>query len=481
MLVLHTVQRQDLPITIIERGNLESQVDVPILCGVDDFRRDGINGTPIVWIIPNGSLVEEGDLLVELDSSPIQEQLDEQILETEQARELVLLAEARFENQESQNATDKAEAELQVKLAELELRMFEDEANGTHRLEVEEIRRAIDDLNNEILAAQANLELKRNEKDGIESLFKLGYAGKSEFERTQLDFLQAESTFASKVNRMQTQLATLRKKETYEREMRMLDLCGKLETAHRSLEQVTKNNQAQLTQLKASLEARKEQLSKEEELLVRYQTQFEACKLYAPQRGMVAYAGSRDEEIRAGAAVRMRQKILSIPNLSKMQVRTSVHESILDKVQPGLKADIRVEASSERSYEGTVQSVAVLPQSSRGRSGDTRYYETTILIDGEVEQLKPGMTAVVEVHIDHLTDVVTAPVQSIVEINDQSYVFAEDAGSVERLPVNVGASNDHLVEVVDGLQPGSKIVLNPMSLGNEFLAEQQPESDAVAE
>ena len=480
-LLIHTVKRQDLPITIVERGNLESQDDVPILCGVDDFRRDGINGTPIVWVIPNGSLVKEGDLLVELDASPVREQLDEQILDTQQARELVLLAKARYDNQVSQNLTDEAEAKLKVRLAELELQMFEDEANGTHRLEVEEIRRTIEDLNNEILSAKTNLELKRNERDGIESLFKLGYAGKSEYDRSQLDFQQAESTFAAKVNRLQTQLATLKKKETYEFDMRSLELKGKLETARRGLDQVERNNEAQLTQLKASLDARKEQLAKEEELLKRYQGQFDSCKLFAPQDGMVAYADGKGVEIVAGAAVRMRQKILSIPKLSKMQVRTAVHESVLDQVKQGMRVDVRVDAFSDRVYEGVVHSVAVLPQNA-GRGGDTRYYETIVLIEGEVSRLKPGMTAVVEVHVAHLEEVITAPVQAIIELDNQTFVFAEDDGNIERRPVAVGSANEYLVEVTEGLDSGEAIVLNPMSLGDELLQSDASEpSDNGAE
>ncbi|MEL7267718.1 MAG: efflux RND transporter periplasmic adaptor subunit, partial [Planctomycetota bacterium] len=390
--VWEDVRLGDLPVTVITRGNLESQDDVPVYCGVEDVQRDGINGTPILWIIANGSSVKKGDLLVELESTPMREALDEQTLETEEARSMLIQAKANYDNQIVQNETTEADAKLKVKLSQLELDMFIDEENGSYRLEVEEIRRQIDDVNNEILSSQASMELKRDDAAGVQQLFKLGYAGKNELRRSELAYLQAEGQYAAKINKLETNLASLRKKENYERRMQMMKLEGALKTAERSAEQVKVNNQAKLAQMNAILRARTEQLKKEEERLTRYQTQLKACKVFAPQDGMVAYAVGRTGPIEEGIPVRFRQHMLSLPALNKMQVRTSVHESVLDQMQPGLVVSVGVDAFPDRRYTGLVQSVAVLPDQSGFLGRDTKVYETVITIDGEVESLKPGMT-----------------------------------------------------------------------------------------
>ena len=104
-------------------------------------------------------------------------------------------------------------------------------------MEVEAIKRLIEDIDNEILAAQADLELKKNDMLGIEQLFKLGYAGKAERDRSRLSFLRAESTYAAEINKLSTQLATLEKKEDYERRMELLTLEGAVQTADRDLQQ----------------------------------------------------------------------------------------------------------------------------------------------------------------------------------------------------------------------------------------------------
>ena len=470
-MVYYTVKKTDLPITVTERGSLESQDNVEIICEVDDVYGDGIDGTAILSIVPNGSSVKQDDLLVELDVTLHRDRLDSQVLDTERARAEYIQAQAKFENQKTQNITAEANAKLQVALSRLELDMFTDKNNGSHVLEVEEINRLIDDVKNEILEAQASLELKKNEKRGIEALFKLGYAGKSELDKSRLDFLQAESQLASRLNRLVTQQATLAKKKTFEKQMQKLQLEGNLATAIRDEIQMGRNSTAELAQADAALKAADESLKKEEERLARSKTQIENSKIYAPQDGMVAYASGSSRrysvEIREGARIRLQQKILTLPNLSKMQVRTAVHESVLDQIRKGLPATVRVDAFSDRTYQGTVRSVAVLPDQGDWMNSDTKVYETFVTIDEEVKRLKPGMTAVVEIHVDRLKDILSIPVQSVVQVANHSWCYVENDGSIERRSLDLGKTNEQFVEVREGLELGDRVVLNPSAIMDE--------------
>lgn len=477
----HEVDRTGLSISVIERGNLESQDNVTVYCEVEDVQRDGINGTPIVWIVENGSSVKKGDLLVELESTPMQEALDEQLLDTEEARTQQFQAEANYDNQMTQNSTAEAEAKLNVELARLNLQMYIDEDNGTHRLQIEEVKRAIDDINNEILAAQASMELKDEDRRGLQSLFKLGYANRNELRRSELSYLQAEGQYAAKLNQLKTKLASLGKMQDYERRMQIMTLEGKLNTAIRSQEQTVRNNEAVLAQRKSLLRTRTEQLKKEEERLLRYQTQLKLCKIYAPQDGMVAYASGRNIEIREGVPIRMRQHLLSIPLLSQMQVRTAVHESVLDQMEQGLTATITVDAFPDREYQGKVHSIAVLPDQNGLRGSGTKVYETVITIDTEVENLKPGMTAVAEIHIDEAPDVIAVPVQSILERDGETYCMKEGPEGVTPCRVNLGRSNDAYVEILDGIDASDRIALNPTDIADGLPEDQAWSTDDASQ
>ncbi len=456
-LVEYTMRRGTLPIVVTERGNLESQSDVKIICQVDDVENDGIHGTPIVFIVPNGASVEEGQLLVELDSSSLRERLDRQLLDTERARSDQIQAKVRYENQLTQNKTSRADAQLQVDLAELALKQFEDEDGGTFQIELQDVELLIQE-------AQASKLIEATNLEGVEQLYKLGYRSSGELAQARLSALKAERQLATAISR---------KKELVDYKYRKtkLELQGNVESAKRALLQVERDNEAFLEQARAAMEAADEALKKEEERLARYRDQLAKCKLFAPRDGMVAYASGQgrrwSEPIREGAAVRPRQAILSLPNLRRMQVKTSVHESVLDQVRAGLPVTVRVDPFPERLYSGTVKSVAVLPDQDSWLSSDTKVYETVVTIDEDVEQLKPGMTAVVEIHVDRLENVLSVPVQAVVQIGEESWCYVSAGGDVDRRPIELGRSNDKFVEIRSGLEEGDVVVLNPMAIVDE--------------
>lgn len=475
-LVWHEVRRGDMKVSVIERGNLESQQNIEIYCGVEDVQRDSINGTPIVWIIPNGSSVKAGDLLVEIESTPMREELDEQILETEEARNTAFQAESNYKNQIVQNETAEADARLKVELAKLELDMFRDPENGTHQLAVEEIQRSIEDVNNEILSAQAALELQTDDRRGIETLFRLGYANRNELRRSELSYMQAEGKYAATLNKLRTHQSTLEKTRNYVQRMELLSLQGSLQTAERNLEQVIRNNEVKLAQAQSIHKARTESLKKEEERLARYQSQLEACKIYSPAAGMIAYASTRNDEIREGAEARYRQHLLSLPSLDRMQVRTAVHESVLDQISMGLSAKITVDAFPDRSYDGKVQSIAVLPDQNGWRGSDTKVYETIVTIDTEVSQIKPGMTAVCEIEIESIEDAVLVPIQSLIERDGRTWVMARNGEQIVPREVSVGRENDSQVQILRGLEEGEQVALNPAQLADLLPTESSREA-----
>ncbi len=469
-LIHYTVTRGDLPIMVTERGNLESQDSIDVFCDVEDIHGDGVHGTTILWIVPNGSSIKKDELLVELDVSGHQDRLDKKILDVEKAREAKIKAKVKYENRITQNETLEADARLSVELAKLELDMFEDKEKGTHRLDVEEIKRLIEDIDNKILAAQADLELKKNDLQGVEQLFKLGYAGKNDLEKSRLDFLKAEGTYALEINKLDTQLSTLKKKEDYEQRMQLLTLNGAVKTAERKLQQILRDNEAELQQALAAMEAADEAFKTENELLERYGEAVKNCEIKSPADGMVAYAELESRystPIREGSAVRPRQKIITLPNLQRMQVKTAVHESVLDRVRCDLPASIRVDAFPEMNYRGAVKSVAVLPDRGGWASPDTKTYATVVTIDEEVEQLKPGMSAVVEIHVDRLKDVLTIPVQAVVQIERDTWCYVDVDGRTERRMIELGRTNDKFIEIRSGLTEGDQVVLNPMALLDE--------------
>ncbi len=452
--IFHTVTRSDLPIDITVSGNLESQENTEIICEVDDIRGDGVWGTPIVWVIENGASVKKGDLLMELNVTNHQERLDEQILDTEEARSRQIQSKVRYDNQITQNETALAEAELNVKLTELALEQYFNENGGTFQISMQQV-----DL--QIKEAQASRLIEQTNLEGVEQLYKLGYRSSGELAQARLSYLRAERQLANA-------LSQKKELEKYTYQKNKMNLEGKRASAKRALKQVKRDNEAVLKQAKATMEAAEESFQKETERLDRYKEQITKGRIYAPHDGMIAYRSSEHHgqrfEVAEGAAVRPQQHVMSLPGLSKMQVKTAVHESVLDQITKGLPATIEVNAFPGKTYRGTVQTVAVLPDQNRLISSDTKVYGTVVTIDEEVKQLKPGMTAIVEIHVDYLKDVASVPVQAIVELSDETWCYVQRDGAIERQPVAPGLTNDKFVEIKSGLKEGDRVILNTQAL-----------------
>jgi RND family efflux transporter MFP subunit len=465
-LVLHTVARGDLPISVTERGNLESQVNTEIRCEVETVSNQ--SGTRIVYLVPNGSSIKKGDRLVEFDAAPLRERLDSLTISHEQSKAEQIQATVRWKNQQTQNETAQANAKLKVDLAELNLKMYEDGTEGTHQLALQELDLKIQEARNQIAEAQASLLIQKTERAGKELLYKLGYRGKGDVDQAVFKYLQAEDTLVRSTNALATAIANRKKLEMFQHPMNKMELEGSLHTARRGLLQVERDNESALAQVAASRSAADRALAKSEERLGRAREQLTKCKVLAPHDGMVAYSTERTPYgriIAEGELVVERTKILTLPDLTHMQVRTQVHESVLDQVRVGMPTTVQVDAFSERSYAGTVRSVGVLPSQIGGfLSPDVKVYETIVTIDEAVEQLKPGMTAVVEIHVDCRKDVLSVPVQAVVQVQQDTWCYVEDADGVQRRTVKLGRSNDRFVEVLDGLEEGDTVVLNPMDV-----------------
>ncbi len=467
--VLYTVQRGDLPIVVTESGNLESQKKTKIICEVENvsFDRGSSNGTQILSIVPDGEFVEKDQLLVELDSAPLEERVDNQTLATERALLDQVQATLKYENQITQNETLLAEANLQVELTELAVKQFEDESGGTFQLTLQDTELAIQ-------LAQAERLIATTDLRGFEELYKLGYKSKGDLATAQLSALGADRKLAREISNRKMQVE-------YEYMKSKLELEGKLATAKRALLQVERDNKAQLEQAKATRDTADRSLKKEQERLTKFEAQLEKCKIYAPHNGMVTYAmehrWSTNSNISEGAIVRQRQEILTLPDLSQMQVKTSVHETVQDQVKAGLPVTVKVEAVGNRAFKGTVKSVGVLPERGNYFSSDIKVYSTIVTIDEEVDDLKPGMTAVVDIHVDKLKDVLTVPVQAIVQIGEESWCYVSAGSNVERRPVTLGRTNDKFVEIKEGLTAGEQVVLNTDAVLDESRESENDDAD----
>jgi multidrug efflux pump subunit AcrA (membrane-fusion protein) len=109
----------------------------------------------------------------------------------------------------------------------------------------------------------------------------------------------------------------------------------------------------------------------------------------------------------------------------------------------------------------------VLPEQNSWSGNDTKVYQTIVTITDKVEGLKPGMTAISEILINKLPDVVTVPLQAVVEKDDKTYVVVkDDHENMQPRFVELGEASDTRVSVQSGLSEGESVAVNAQDLKN---------------
>lgn len=468
--ILHAVSRGDCPVIVKETGCIVSSDDSSLRSQVNDVPGDGIYGTRILWMISNGALVKAGDLLVELDRSHHLERLDRQILKVDQARVVRIQAQSEHASQLLKNSAALTDTGRQVRRAELDLENFE---AGTHAPSVAAIQQRISLLEQEVRLAdaaqqlqQAALERVRETVDQAEQADEATMLRRRiELDRQQYAFNEAALQHASKQSELRQAEAELAKENLIGKKKGVFERKLALESTRRKVEQARRDADAGLRQAQAAFEAASQALVKHEELLTRYRKQLDDCRIYAPTDGMVVHHQSGHDgksRIREGSVVRVGQLILSITKLQQLQLVLHIRQDVVEWLKVGSPATIRVLAHPGRTYQGTVHSVSVLPEPvANGSSWADVAHRVIVRIDGDLADLKPGMTGIGEIHAGGLQGVIMIPDGAVVRGETQTWCYVQTGQGLELRHIELGRRSDCSIEIRHGLKEGDVVVVNP--------------------
>jgi len=159
--------------------------------------------------------------------------------------------------------------------------------------------------------------------------------------------------------------------------------------------------------------------------------------------------------------------LLTVADLGTLLVKVELNQIDVAKVVLGQRATLTLDALPGRTYEAAVTKIAPASVKSSGKDKDVDVFPVEVTFDVADEQVKPGMTADVRIHLEAKKDVLSLPIEAIVKETGKSFVTrVVGTGKQERtekVEVAVGARNDRDVEVVSGLDDGSRVVLTPPS------------------
>jgi hypothetical protein len=94
-------------------------------------------------------------------------------------------------------------------------------------------------------------------------------------------------------------------------------------------------------------------------------------------------------------------------------------------------------------------------------------------------QLKPGMTAEVEINVGRYEDVIAVPVGAVTEHFGQSYAYAVKESDVERRRVTIGRATHSHLEITEGLSEGDVVALDAYQRGLADFADSEREVEKL--
>ncbi len=202
--------------------------------------------------------------------------------------------------------------------------------------------------------------------------------------------------------------------------------------------------------------------------LAEIEARLQDAVIRAPCAGVVIARHVREGElITAVSYYGAGAPLVTVGDLSTVLVKVNVNEVDIDKVALGQSVEIDADALSDRTYEGRVTRISPASAGQIGQQGIVRF-AVEITLTGDVADLRPGMTANIEIACERADDVVWVPNDALFEKEKKWFVTVmtgdgkgkgEGKEATEDREVTKGLASDSRTEIRSGLEEGEKVEL----------------------
>ena len=167
--------------------------------------------------------------------------------------------------------------------------------------------------------------------------------------------------------------------------------------------------------------------------------------------------------------------LMTIADLSVMEVEVEVDETDVVGVTLGQEAKVRVDAFPNTVFSGKVTEVgsSALQQATAGAATqESKDFKVVVTLDNPDRKLKPGLSASADVIVASKTQALAVPIAALVlrdkpnaeknaAAREEEGVYIVEAGRVKFVPVGKGITGGMMIEITSGLAQGQEIVTGP--------------------
>ena len=378
-------------ISVHELGSLKAERSVSIISEIEGritkLAQDGTNAKP-------------GDILVELDTTALEQRVREAQLRYENQAAQVVKAQAELDLLKEQNKTDIEQQQAQLDFDKTELQRAVQQKAKKKRLAADKLIPATEAEDAELDVASKQLAVDKGTK--------------------QLD---------------------LKKKEAESKEAQQNGVKANVEFQAKMMEEDFVRTKRQLGQaiLKAPASG----------LIV-------VGKTWMGSEGL--------QKFKVGDMVYPRFRMIELPDLTDMLVVSLVGESDAPRVRVGMPVVIRLDALPDRTFHGEVSDISSLATEpgyhEENPTPGRKNFEVRIKVkESDPARLKPGMTADAEFIIDRIPNAIYVPIEAVIEKEDRTVVYVKRSNRFEPVTVRTGKESDNFIIITRGLAKGEVVAL----------------------
>ena len=433
------VARGALRVTIEENGYLTAKDNVKI---TPKFKGQGT----ITVLVEEGKEVVPGDVLIEFDKTQLETQISElenSLVQYEIEREA---AKANLEIQERDNQATIEKAELGLQMAKLTLERYEqgDAPNEQRKLDLA------------VEKAASELDRAKERFEQVPALVEQGFLTRIQEEEERIRLREAEINDENAKKDLELH-------RTYTTRMELTKKQAEVKDAERELENARKKADINLKEKQAALAQRERQVSSTKSRLEQQRTELGHYTIKAENPGIVHY-GDPDQpwyrdDIKVGSTVYQGRTLVTIPDLTTMEVLIQVHEADIDQVKLDQPVVVTVDSRKGESYTGKITEIASVATSANWTDESNKTFKVKVTLDGAKTELRAGVTAKAQIEVETLEDVVYVPIHAIVAEGDKHLAFLPKAGAFEQRQVKIGKNNARNVQILEGLEEGEELLL----------------------
>jgi HlyD family secretion protein len=444
---LYTVKEEPLTIRITEPGSITSSQSISVINEVRGTRN-------VIWVIPEGTKVKKDQLIVELDSSSLNDDKEDMEIQVSNADLAYIQAKENLEIVIKQGEADIKDSQMNLDFSKQDLEKY---TKGEY---IQKLR----DLKADITLSQAQLERAEDRLQWSQKLRKEGYITETELQSDELT-VQREQL------KLESSQGALKLFEQYTHPKSVIQLERLIERRDFEMERTKHRVNSNDYEYKARLSASEVDLNRKKQKLEYILEQIELCKIKAPADGLVVYSSSQQNSsgrktvstpLQQGVAVKEREELIQLPVSTKMLAIVKLPETALNQIRKGMDTTVRVDALNSLNLTGTLKHIDPMPNpGSLWMNPNLKEYNSEIVINEEIKGLRPGMSCKVDILVKHFDSTIAVPVQCVVRENKQSIIYVHSENGVEKRVVKTGMDDGIMVQIISGLQVGEQALMTP--------------------